>query len=222
MQRWIGRSDHSATSAFSRPGAPSTMASSGFFKPRLARSSSSARQAASLSPPMFFTASRTFCPSRLMPRTTSSEIDVALRSSRTRTTVPSRMRRTIVFVGEITLVPGVPVGLDLAPHAADRVFADGAAEEGRQRTADTTRIATGEIATGDQSFDLLRAPSIGRQRLVLPLGRLAVGGVEPGARHGDRDRTEGAHQFALAIAMAVALGGHNAHPARCLLIAKPF
>ena len=106
-----------------------------------------------------------------------------------------------VLARQITLVPRVPVGLDLAPHAADRVFADGAAEEGRQRTADTTRIATGEIATGDQSFDLLRAPSIGWQRLVLPLGRFAVGGVEPGARHGDRDRTEGAHQFALAIAM---------------------
>src|SRR6266850_590014 len=50
------------------------------------------------------------------------------------------------------LVARVPVGLDLAPHAADRVLADGTAEEGRQRAADATRIATGEIATGDQSF----------------------------------------------------------------------
>src|SRR6202035_5830695 len=43
----------SAARAFSRPAAPSTMTSSGTFRPRLTRSSRSARQAASLSPPMF-------------------------------------------------------------------------------------------------------------------------------------------------------------------------
>ena len=37
----------------------------------------------------------TFWPSSRTPRTTSSEMEVALRSSRTRTTVPSRIRRTI-------------------------------------------------------------------------------------------------------------------------------
>src|SRR4051812_19009944 len=45
--------------------------------------------------PMFLTASRTFWPSSRMPMTTSSEMEVALRSSRTRTTVPSRINRTI-------------------------------------------------------------------------------------------------------------------------------
>src|ERR1019366_5527339 len=40
-------------------------------------------------------ASSTFWPSTRTPRTTRSEIEVALRSSRTRTTVPSRIRRTI-------------------------------------------------------------------------------------------------------------------------------
>ena len=44
---------------------------------------------------MFFTASSTFWPSRRTPRTTSSEIDVAFLSSRTRTTVPSRISRTM-------------------------------------------------------------------------------------------------------------------------------
>jgi hypothetical protein len=43
---------------------------------------------------MFLTASRTFCPSRRTPSTTRSEIVLALRSSRARTTVPSRISRT--------------------------------------------------------------------------------------------------------------------------------
>ena len=59
------------------------------------RSSRTAGQASVLSPPMFLTASNTFWPSARTPMTTSSEIDVALRSSRTRTTVPSRISRTI-------------------------------------------------------------------------------------------------------------------------------
>ena len=62
--------------------------------PRATRSSSTPRQAASLSPPMLRTASRIFCPSRRMPSTTRSEMLVALRSSRTRTTLPSRISRT--------------------------------------------------------------------------------------------------------------------------------
>ena len=52
------------------------------------RSSRTARQASVLSQPMFLIASNTFWPSARTPMTTSSEI--ALRSSRTRTTVPSR------------------------------------------------------------------------------------------------------------------------------------
>ena len=44
---------------------------------------------------MFFTASRIFWPSSRTPITTSSEIEVAFRSRRTFTTVPSRIRRTI-------------------------------------------------------------------------------------------------------------------------------
>ena len=59
------------------------------------RSSSNARQASVLSLPMALTASKTFWPSARTPMTTSNEIAVALRSSRTRTTVPSSMSRTI-------------------------------------------------------------------------------------------------------------------------------
>src|SRR6516225_920593 len=54
-----------------------------------------ARQASVLSPPMLLAASNTFWSSVRTPMTTSSEIDVAFRSSRTRTTVPSRINRTI-------------------------------------------------------------------------------------------------------------------------------
>ena len=46
-------------------------------------------------PPMLLIASNTFWPSARTPMTTRSEMEVALRSSRTRTTVPSRMSRTI-------------------------------------------------------------------------------------------------------------------------------
>jgi hypothetical protein len=44
---------------------------------------------------MFLTDSKTFWPSSRMPITTRSEIEVAFLSSRTRTTVPSRISRTI-------------------------------------------------------------------------------------------------------------------------------
>ena len=88
-------SGQSAASAFSRPGAPSTTTSSGLGNPRRTRSSSSARQAASLSPPMDLIASSTFWPSARTPSATSSETEVAFLSSRTRATVPSRINRTI-------------------------------------------------------------------------------------------------------------------------------
>src|ERR1035438_3600384 len=52
-------------------------------------------EASVLSPPICLIARSTFWPSWRPPMTTSSEMEVALRSSRTRTTVPSRIRRTI-------------------------------------------------------------------------------------------------------------------------------
>ena len=67
------------------------MTSPGVFRPRLTRSSRSARQAASLSLPMFLTASSTFWPSCRTPSATSREIDVACLSSRTRTSVHPQM-----------------------------------------------------------------------------------------------------------------------------------
>ena len=45
---------------------------------------------------------------------------------------------------------------------------------------------------------------IGPQRLALPLGGLAIGTVEPGARNRDLDRPEGAGQRSCSVTMAVA------------------
>jgi hypothetical protein len=69
------------------------MSNSGVGRPRAIMLSSNARHAASLSPPIFLTASRTFWPSRRTPSATSSDREVDLRSRRTRTTVPSRISR---------------------------------------------------------------------------------------------------------------------------------
>jgi hypothetical protein len=55
------------------------------------------------------------------PMTTSSEIAVALWSSRMSNTVPSRMPHNRL-VGQRTSIPGVPVGLHLARNPADRVL----------------------------------------------------------------------------------------------------
>jgi len=82
-------------SASSSPGAPSTIRNCGRRRPRAMRSSRTIRQASVVSPPMSLTASSTFWQSSRTPMTTRSEIDVALRSSRNRTTVPSRISRTI-------------------------------------------------------------------------------------------------------------------------------
>src|SRR5215475_669108 len=70
-----------------------------------------------------------FCPSTRTPSATSSEMAVALRSIRTRTTVPSRIRR----VREIAHVPRVPVAFDLAPHAAHRILGNRAPEQRGKR-----------------------------------------------------------------------------------------
>jgi len=51
--------------------------------------------AASLSSPMFLIASNTVWPSARTPKETSSEIEVICLSSRTRTTVPSMINRTM-------------------------------------------------------------------------------------------------------------------------------
>ena len=121
--------------------------------------------------------------------------------------------------GQRTGVPGVPVGLHLAPHPAHRVLAHRAAEQRRERPAYPPCVGAGEIAARDQRVGGKRAPLVSPQRLALPLRRLAVGGVQPGARHRDLDRAERAGQRPRPAAVAVAgnvrtcfIAGHLASP----------
>ena len=123
------------------------------------------------------------------------------------------------LVGQRAGVPGVPVGLHLAPRPAHRVLAHRAAEQRRERPAYPARVGAGEIAARDQRVGGQRAPLVGPQRLALPLRRLAVGGVQPGARHRDLDRAERARQRPRPAAVAVArnartffIAGHLASP----------
>src|SRR3954463_7766864 len=105
------------------------MRSSGVRRPRSIRSSSTARQAASPSPPMFLTASSTFCPSRRTPSTTSSEtlVGPAVEPHADHGAVEDQPDH--VLAGQVAPAPGLPVGLHLAPGAADDVLADRAPEQ---------------------------------------------------------------------------------------------
>ena len=69
------------------------------------------------------------------------------------------------LVGERAGVPGVPVGLHLAPDPAHRVLADRAAEQRRQSAAHPARVGAGQIAAGDQRVGGQRAALVGAQCL---------------------------------------------------------
>jgi hypothetical protein len=93
---------------------------------------SEVRVGSALSPPMALTASKTFWPSERTPITTSSEIAVALRSSRTRTTVPSRISR-VIGSSASERVFHASQSLHLAAHPAHRVLAQGSITERMDR-----------------------------------------------------------------------------------------
>ena len=140
---------------------------------------------------MLRTASRTFCPSRRMPRTTSSEMLVALRSSRTRTTVPSRISRTMSSSREIAPRPGFPVGLHLAPDPADHVLADRALEQRPERPLHPPGVGAGEIGRRNQRLDLPGHPGVARQHGAPPFPARAIRGptAGPGEPRSRPDRT---------------------------------
>ena len=129
-----------AAIAFSSPGAPSTMRKAGRCRPRSTRSSRTARQVSVLSPPMFLSASNTFWPSSRTPRTTSNDIEVALRSSRTRTTVPSRISRTIGSSASERAFQASQSAFTFRHHPAHRVLSDRTAEQRRECSADPARL----------------------------------------------------------------------------------
>ena len=89
--------------------------------------------------------SRTCWPSARTPSTTSSEIEVALRSSRTRTTVPSRISRTIGPSASERPFQASQSPLTLR-QVRLTVLADRAAEQRRQRPTNPPGIGAGMIA----------------------------------------------------------------------------
>ena len=87
------------------------------------------------------------------------------------------------FIGQRAGVPGVPIALHLAPDPAHRVLAHRTPEQGTERTAHPARVGASEVGARNQRVSNNCAPLIGPQRLALPLRRLAIRSVQPGARH---------------------------------------
>ena len=168
---------------------------------------------------MFFTASSTFCPSRRTPSTTSSEMFVALWSSRTRTTVPSRMSRTTSSPAKSRSFQASQSVLILrhreairrrqAPQsgacAADDVLAHRTLEQGSQRALDPARVGARKVGARNQRLHLARHPGVARQSGAAPL--LCAPALDRHACpwHADLNRTEAAQQLALARPVPVAL-----------------
>src|SRR5438552_14167492 len=161
------------------------------------------RQAWLVSPPIFLTASSTFWPSWRTPSTTSSTIEVALRSTLTRTTVPSDQADDR-FRGERAGIPGIPIGLHLSPHPAHRIFADRTAKHRGEPPAYPTGVGAGQIGAGNQRIGLLVAPLVSPQRLALPFRGLALRGVEPRPRHCDLHPAKGPQKRPRSVTVSVA------------------
>ena len=129
-----------AAIAFSSPGAPSTMRRPGDVgRDRPDRREQHAKSRWSLHP-CFLSASNTFWPSSRTPMTTSNDIEVALRSSRTRTTVPSRISRTIGSSASERAFQASQSAFTFRHHPAHRVLADRTAEQRRECSADPARL----------------------------------------------------------------------------------
>src|ERR687887_2352609 len=56
------------------------------------------------------------------------------------------------LVSEGTAIPSIPIALHLAPDPADRIFARGAAKEGRQRPADPAGVGFGKKGPGEKGI----------------------------------------------------------------------
>src|SRR5438552_612110 len=100
----------------------------------------------------------------------------------------------VSLLGQRADIPGVPVSLLFAPLSSHLVLADRPAEQRCERPAHAARVGAGEVCARNQRVGCQRAPLIGPQRLALPFARPALGSVQPGARHRDLDRPEGAGQ----------------------------
>ena len=86
--------------------------------------------------------------------TTSNDIEVALRSSRTRTTVPSRISRTI---GSSASERPFQASQSAFTLRHTRLTADRTAEQRRECSADPARVGAGEVCTCNQRIGGQRA-----------------------------------------------------------------
>ena len=118
------------------------------------------------------------------------------------------------LVGQRAGIPRVPVALHLAPHPAHRVLADLSTKYAAKCAAHAARIGTGQIRARDQRVGSQRAALIFPQRSALPLRRLSVGSVQPGAWHRDLGLPERAGQRAYPAPMPMA--GNNRGPVAIL------
>src|ERR1700680_2798892 len=109
-------------------------------------------------------------------------------------------------------IPRVPVALHLAPYPAHRVLAYLSAKYAAKCAAHAAPIGAGQIRARDQRVGSQRAALIFPQRLALPLRRLAVGSVQPGAWHRDLGLPERAGQRAYPAPMPMA-GNSRGHAA---------
>jgi hypothetical protein len=198
---------HKAANACSSPVPNSWLA-----QPALDEIVEPARHASLVSPPMFLTANSTFWPSSRTPSTTKSTIEVAFRSSRTRTTVPSRIKRMIGSSASEREFQASQSAFTFR-HTRLTVSTDCTAKHGRKRPAHPTRIGSGKIGACNQRIGLLGSPLVSPQRLALPFACLARRGVEPGPRHRDLHPAEGPQQRARSVTVPVA--GDTTRPSAC-------
>ena len=172
--------------AFSKPDAPSTMTSSGTAKP-------TGQQVVEENPPggLAFAAHVAQGDQYFLAVTTNAQRHQHRKAGR----LPVQANpdnRTVenqaddVVPGKIALLPGLPVGLHLAPGPAHGVLANRPAEQRCQGAPDPSRVGASQIGAGDQPFGLHRQALVGRQRLAAPLRWLAIAVGHPCPRNRHR------------------------------------
>ena len=183
------------------PGAPSTMRNSGGRKPRLMRSSRTVRQASC-------SAAHALDREQHLLAVLAHAKDDKERDS-SRFAVEPHAHHCAVenephvrFFGKRAGATR-PSRSSPCASSAHRILADRAAKQGSECAAHPACVGAGKVGARDQRVGNKRAPLIGPQRLALPLRRLAIRSVQPGARHLDLHPAEASHQRPRSMAMAV-------------------
>ena len=193
-------SGHSAASAFSRPGAPSTT-------DQLRRSQSApdeiVEQRASR---LDFAAhgldrQQNFLAVRPHAKRDKQQTEVAFLSSRTRATVPSRINRTIGSSASERAFQA-----SQSPFTLRQVRLTTSLPTGPAKTAlnarRTRRVLIPAISPGDQGVGCPGAALVGARRTAPPFARLSISAGQPSARHGDPRLDKRARQRPLAMPVA--------------------